>query len=93
VAVIAKAAAGQIEAQTAQPIHAAGRGIHGTGPFMAKQSVGHSAQHKPQPVQAVSLRTGISRPCQGVGADIGNLRLDMATPRQPMKNSKEPRTR
>jgi hypothetical protein len=44
-------------------MHAAGRGIHGTAPFMAKQSVGQTAQHNPQPVQTVSLSDGIANSC------------------------------
>ena len=53
---ICSASAGHVNAHTEQLMHAAGRGSQGKGPAMAKQSVGHISQHRPQPVHLVSSR-------------------------------------
>jgi hypothetical protein len=71
---MSSAAAGQTSAQTAQPIQSAGRGIQGMDPAIDKQSVGHRAQQRPQPVQAVSFKTGTSRHVQSGCARLYRVR-------------------
>lgn len=74
---MASADTGQMSAHTAQLMHAAGRGSQGTGPSIARQSVGQRSQHKPQPVQARSSRTGISSHFHDGWAGFRRLRWTM----------------
>lgn len=54
------ACTGQMMTQTSQLRQSAGRGNHGNGPAMARQSTGHTGTQSPQPVQRVSSSTGRS---------------------------------
>ena len=57
-ALMCSASVGHTQTHRAQLTQSSGRGIHGRGPSIARQSVGQTATQSAQPVQCVASSTG-----------------------------------